>query len=820
MFKNYIVSALRNFWKNKLYSFINIGGLAIGLTVFVFANLYANYESTHDVFFENSERIYSIKSNINPAANLGVVSINSVFTAVAPLIRQDLPEIEKVARLGWTELIINRGDTKFYQSVHMVEPDFLDIFQFDYIQGNASQALRDNNSVVLTESTAIKYFGRSNVLGETLTLNNDRDLRVTGVIKDLPRNSHLAQNMFDDETLEMIVNEQVSYDIFDTDPAGNWNNLSTSLRTYVLLPEGVTPESLKARLNDIPERYGPENATDIVASMDFRRLKDMNLLAWQAIGIPAILIMRFLGLLVLGIACINFINLATAQALGRAREIGIRKTMGASRARLAVQFLVEAVVISFFALLIAVAVIEYALPAFNTATGKGITFSYFSDLSMTAFLFLTVLGVGLFSGSFPAFLLARLDASQALHGTMALGKWGVFFRKFLVISQNAFSVFLIISVMITYLQTKNIENQDHGFNADDTITLLRVNRDGVNENYEILQRELERVPGVISATAASQYPYEQSNNSGTYSLIRGDEATEVTLNRISVDYNFLETFEIPLLAGRQLSQDFSEDMISRDEARDSGRTVNVIISSLAAKRLGWDNPIDAVGGTFYRNTTSDENFAFVVAGVADDANFQGFHNELKPFIYRVEPGNFSTLLIKYDPTQQTQVEAGIEAVWNRVLPEFPIIRSSLDAAFNNVFQIFSGITNALLGFAIMAVLIATVGLFGLSAFMAERRIREVGIRKTFGASTSRIVKLLTFQFSMPIIWAIIFAVPAAYFVQSQLLAFFANPISQGFSFYMIFVVGALFSLLLAWVTVAANAYRAANSKPVDSLHYE
>ncbi|MEE8295694.1 MAG: ABC transporter permease, partial [Sphingomonadales bacterium] len=588
MFKNYIVTALRNFWKNKLYSFINIGGLAIGLTVFVFANLFANYESTHDVFFENSERIYAIKSNFNPAAELGVVSINSTYTAVGPLIKQEVPEIEKVARTAWTDLIINRQEVKFYQSVHLVEPEFFDIFQFEYLYGNVSQAMPDTNSVVLTESTAVKYFGRTNVLGEILTLNNERDLRVTGVIKDLPRNSHLAQNMFDDETLEMIINYEIFHDIFGTEPAGNWSNLSTSLRIYVRLPEGASPENLKARLNNILDSFAPERVKNVITSIDFRRLKDMNLLAWQAIGIPAILIMRFLGFLVLTIACINFINLATAQALGRAREIGIRKTMGASRARLAVQFLVEAVVISFFALLIAVAVIEYALPAFNSATNKAMIFSYFSDLSMTAFLILTVIGVGLFSGSFPAFLLARLDASQALHGTMALGRWSLFFRKFLVISQNAFSVFLIISVMVAYLQINNVKNQNLGFNSENTMLLTRIDREGVNENFETLKAELSRVPGVTSVAGASQYPYDQSNNTRTFGLIPGDEATKVVLNRISVDYNFLETLQIPLLAGREFSKAFAADLIGQDQAEDNSRTTNVIISRLAATQFGWE----------------------------------------------------------------------------------------------------------------------------------------------------------------------------------------------------------------------------------------
>lgn len=820
MFKNYLTSALRNFWKNKLYSFINIGGLAIGLTVFVFANLYANYESTHDAFFENSERIYTVRTDVNPAAKLGVVSINTVYTAVAPFMRQDIPEIEKIARLTWTDLIINRDEVKFYQQVHMVEPEFLDIFKFDYIQGQAEGALADNNSTILTEATAIKYFGRTNVLGETLTLNNERDLRVTAVIRDLPMNTHLSGNMLDEEHMEMLVNLNIFLDVFNVETVDNWSNLSISQRTYALLPAGVTGESLEERLDAIIDRYGDENTREIVSSIGFRPLQDMNLLIWTAIGIPGIFIMRFLGLLVLGIACINFINLATAQALGRAREIGIRKTMGASRTRLAVQFLVEAVVLSFFALLIAVAVIEYALPAFNTAVGKAMTFSYFTDLRMMGFLFLTVIGVGLFSGSFPAFLLARLDASQALHGTMALGKWSVRLRKFLVVSQNAFSVFLIITVLISYNQTQAIQNKDLGFDASNTITLLRTNRVGVNENYETLKNEFSRVPGVVSVTGSSQYPYEQSNSSGKFSLTPGDEASALTIQLIRADYNFLETFSIPLLAGRHLSENFSNDAIPRGSDRDAGGTVNVIINTLAAKQFGWTTPENAIGETFFGISANGQGYSYVVAGVSENALFQGFHNEQKPFIFIVNPEYFGAIEIKYDPAMLDSTVAGVEAAWNQIVPDFPIIRSSLDEAFQDVFSIFTGINKALIGFSLMALLIATIGLFGLSAFMAEKRIREVGIRKTFGASTGKIVKLLIFQFSRPVLWAIIFGWVLAYLAQTQYLQFFADPPSFGFGFAMIFLAGGVFSIVLAWITVGANAYRAANSKPVDSLHYE
>jgi putative ABC transport system permease protein len=819
MFKNYVLTALRNLKKNKLFALINVGGLAIGLAVFVFANLLATYEESHDRFFENYDRIYAIKTDVNPAARLGIVSIDTVYTAVGPLIKQEIPEIERVARSASSSVIINRDELKFYQSAHMVDPEFLDIFKFDYLHGDPNQKLTDTNSVIITETTAIKYFGRIDVLDEKLTINNTRDLRITGVIRDLPLNSHLAQNLLTEESLAMILNIEVYNEIFHQETFDNWSNISIQLKTYVLLPENVSPESLEERLDAIIDRFGPEDSREQVDSIGFRSLPEMNLLIWHAIGIPGIPIMRFLGLLVLGIACINFINLATAQALGRAREIGLRKTLGASRGRLAVQFLVEAVVIAFLGLIVAIGLIEYALPVFNSATNKIMTFSYLTDFSLLGFMVLTVLMVGILSGSFPALLLARLEASQALKGTMALGKWSLRFRKSLVISQNAFSVFLVITVMISFSQIQALQNRELGFDASNVQVLNRINREGVNENYVTLKNELARTPGVKSVTAASQYPYEQSTAQGKFNTVM-DRASAVSLGRISVDYNFLETFNIPLLAGRQLSEDFAADAIPFDVEIQEAGTINVIISELAVNALGWENPEQALGQTIYRMLEDEQHVSFVVVGVSADALFQGFFNEQKPYIYIVRPENFGAALIKYDPAMQSEAVTGIEAVWKRVLPDFPVLRSSLDEEFAEVFSIFTNINKALVGFAVVALIIATVGLFGLSAFMADRRIREVGVRKTFGASTWQIVKLLTLQFSKPVFWAILIAWVLAWVVNFFTQDFFAEVMSMDFSFYMIFIYGGMFSLVLSWITVGSNAYRAANTNPINSLHYE
>jgi len=819
MFKNYLTTALRNFWKNKLYAVINIIGLALGLLVFVFANLFADYEESFDTFFANSDRIFIIKSEINPAAKVGIVSIDSTYSAIGPLISQEIPEVEAEATSYWTELIVSRDDAKFYQSVNLVDPSYLDIFKFDFVEGNPQGALDGTNSAVVTEATALKYFGRTNVLGETLTLNNERDMKITGVIRNLPLNSHLVKNLLSDETLEMLVNNKVGEGIFGEDYVNNWSNLSTSIRTYVLLPKGVDPDTLVGRLNGIIEKFGPEASNEVIASVGFRPLVEVNLGIWHAIGIPGILIMRFLGVVVLAIACVNFINLATAQALGRAREIGIRKTMGASRGRLAVQFLVESVVITFFALVLAVAIIEYALPAFNTATDKAITFSYLSDISTMAFLLGTVLVVGLASGSLPALLLTRLEASEALKGTMALGKWSLRFRKILVISQNTFSVFLIITVMISFFQTKAIETRDLGFNGENTEVLLRVNRAGVNENYQTLKSELERIPGVKYVTGSSQIPYDQSSSEGKFNTVR-DEASAVRLSRMGVDYNFFDTFDIPLIAGRQLSKDFSGDYYPIDGDENADAAINVVIGRSTVKTLGWASPEEAVGQSFYGIRGDGNTRTFVVVGVTEDVLIQGFHNEQKPFVYYYSPEEFIAAMVKYDPAMQDSVSAGIEETWGRVLPNFPILRTSLDEFFDGIFSIFRNINNAILGFALMALVIATIGLFGLSAFMAEKRIREVGIRKTFGASTAKIVRLLTFQFSRPVIWAIVFGWGLAFAGFFLTQGFFAQVMPMDFRFFAIFILGGIFSLVLAWITVGANAYRAANTNPVNSLHYE
>ena len=379
MFWNNIKIALRNLRKNKLYAVINIAGLALGLAIYVFGGLLVKYERTHDLFFENATRTYTIGSIAAPDLNLGVEKMGSTFMAVGPILAAEVSDVDTVARTIGREMLITMGAESFYQQLRFADPELLQIFDFDYLHGDAS-ALNDPSGMLLTESTAIKYFGSTDVLGKVVTLDNEFEFYVSAVIRDVPLNSHFNSLFVMDSDLEMLAPLQALGRIADYDMAGDWDNLSMSNMTYVMIPEHLDQQWLQAQINGIYERQVPEDQKEIIAGLFVKPLAEANLAIWDMIGMPVITVVSLLSLLVLTVACVNYTNLATAQSLGRSREVGMRKTMGAERGQLLTQFLVESLTISAIAMLVAIAALELVIPLFNSTTDKVLTLDYLSTL--------------------------------------------------------------------------------------------------------------------------------------------------------------------------------------------------------------------------------------------------------------------------------------------------------------------------------------------------------------------------------------------------------------------------------------------------------
>jgi len=809
MFWNNVNIALRNLRKHKLFAVINILGLALGMTIYVFGFLLVDYEKTHDVFYANSERTYIVGIIAAPDLEVGVDRMNVTFSAVGPLIETELSDVEAVARTLRSEYLITMGSESFYQSTYFADEELLTIFDFEYIHGD-STALADPTGIVITEAAANKYFSSADVLGEVITLDNQYDFHVTAVIRDLPLNSHFNSMPIMEGAMDVIAPFKALKRLRDFDETGDWNNLSMGNMTYVMLPPALDGVWLQTQMDEFYDRHVPEPQQEIAAKFWISQLKDANLGLWDALGLPIIAVISLLSFLVLIVGCVNYTNLATAQSLGRSREVGMRKTMGASRGQLLTQFLVESLVIATVAMIIAIGALEILIPLFNNAANKVMTLDYLRSLP---WLIATTVLVGLCAGAYPAWLITRASPIDALRETARKGKKGSKVRSFMIGAQFAISAFMLATVAIVFVQNKMIRESSHIFPRSEIYGLMRVGNDDVSDRLETLRHELEALPTVASVSYSSQVPYEQNNSSTKVSATPGDEAGSFMLQLLRMSPEFLDVYDIPLLAGRNLDRNIANDKFVPDESE----VVNVLVNELALERLGIASPEEAINQRIYDTDPEDPLREMVIVGVVPTQNIVGFFQSVKPWVYRYQPSSFRVASIRITQGDILDTVDDIEEVWERVIPEYPVQGRFLDDIFNDVYSILRYMNLALAIFAGVALSLALIGLFGLAAFMAAQRTKEIGVRKVLGASSMQIARLLVWQFSKPVMWGLAVALPAAYFGSQLYLNFFADRIDS--PIYVLLAAGVL-AVLLAWGTVAGHVYRIAQANPVLALRYE
>jgi putative ABC transport system permease protein len=809
MFWNNVKIALRNLRKNKLFAAINIIGLALGMTIYVLAGLIARYEGSHDSFFANSDRTYAIGIYAAPGAGIGIEKILGVQSAMGPIIETELTDVDAVARTVRNEYLVSHGDKSFYESVHFADPTLLRIFDFKYITGN-EKALDVPTNVLLTESQAIKYFGDTDVIGEIITFDNEYDFTIAAVIEDIPQNSHFTSSMILEGSFGVFAPMQAMVTLQDEPIEGNWSNLSMGNMTYVMLPETLDDEWLQSQVDSIYERLVPEEVHELVASMYVDPLQHANLAVWDAIGMPVITIIQLLGFLVLVIACVNYTNLATAQSLGRSREVGMRKTMGAEQRQLLTQFLVESLVIASIAMVVAVAALEIVIPLFNNTTNKIMTMDY---LRTMPWLVATTGLVGLLAGLYPAWLITRASPIDALRDLARKGKKGATMRSVMIGVQFGISAFMLALVAIVYMQNERVKEASYIFPRDEIYNLMRLNVDDIRERLDTLQNELEALPNVTNVAYSSQVPYEQSNSQTDYTATQGDEAGEFRVNRMQISPEFLDTYDIPLLAGRNLNLDMANDSFVRDETE----VLNVMVNELFLARLGIDSPQDAINQSFFRTGEEGTLRELVIVGVVPTQNILGLFNEEKPFVFSYSQRSMRVASIRISGGNVMDTIAEIENAWDRVIPEYPMQGQFLDATFDDVYDVLKYMNMALGGFAFVALALAMIGLFGLAAFMAAQRTKEIGVRKVLGASSAQIARLLVWQFSKPVMWALAVALPAAFFASKTYLDFFADRIESPI---IVLIVAGVTAVVLAWSAVAGHAIRIARRNPVLALRYE
>jgi len=807
MFWNNVIVALRHLRKHKLFALMNITGLAIGLVIFVFGGLLVSYEREHDSFFTNVDRTYTIGATAAPGLNIGIDKLNTIYTAIGPMIEAELSDVDSVARTIISEYLVTRGENGFYEAIRFADPELLDIFNLHYLHGDAS-ALDDASGVLLTESAAIKFFGRSDVMGEIITLDNEYDFRVTAVTRDIPLNSHFNSLPIVEAGFGIVMPIRALTRMEDFDEAGNFNNLSMGDFTYVMIPEHLDLAWLQAQMDALYERSLPDSNKEDLANFWVVPLSHANLSVWDAFGMPVVTVIQLLSFLVLLVACVNYTNLATAQSLGRSREVGMRKTMGAGRVQLLAQFLVESLVIASLAMVLAIAILEVIIPLFNNAAGKVLTLNYLSTLP---FLTATVVLVGTGAGLYPAWLITRATPIEALRDTARKGNKGTRMRAIMIGAQFAISAFMLSLVSIVYVQNQKVEQDSYEFPRSEVYVLQRLGVDTIQERLETLRLELEALPNVEHVSYSSQVPYEQNSTGGNVTAIDGDEAGKFVMQTLRMTPEFLDSYDIDILAGRNFSEAMSTDLRT-----DETVVAHVLINELAVQKLGFSSPADAVNKRFYNIEDGGTIEEYVIIGVVPTQNITGLFNELKPWMYfyddRVRIGS-----VRISGGNMMETISQIEKVWKDVIPDYPIQGRFLDEVFNDVYSILKIMSLSLAGFAFIALALALFGLFGLAAFMAAQRTKEIGVRKVMGASSPQIAGLLVWQFSRPVLWALLVALPLSYLASQTYLNFFSERIGTTIP---ILLVSGLVAMMFAWGTVATHAFRIARSNPVRALRYE
>ena len=792
MFKNYLIIAFRNMKRQKGYSIINVSGLAIGLACFILIFLWIHDEFSFDRFHENAGALYRVISKI-PTSNEITHSARTA-NAVGPTLVEQFPDIVNYTRyqcFGGT-LIEANGKSYLSDFYAVADPSFFEMFSFPFMKGDPKSALTDKFSIVITESMARRFFGEADPMGKILNLQLHREpFKVTGVLKDLPETSHLH--------FECMIPFIVCKDWFDADP-GSWK--ITQYYTYLMLQKGSKLDDVNEKISNIIKEHDESAIADIY----LQPLKDIHLKSnftgdldnYKKGDMKTIYIYCITALSILIIACINFMNLSTAQSSRRAKEVGLRKVVGAQKYHLLKQFLGESVLLSIFALLLAIMLVIILLPFFNNLTNKQLVL----DLSINLKLMIGIVGItlltGVISGIYPAFFLSALKPVNALKNSgFRSRRGGLYLRKLLVTSQFTFSVILIAGTLIVYNQLDFIKNKPLGYDSRYIIHP----RSYFNNS---LKDELLQNPNIISIAQGPSPGLElRGNSSFQWEGKNGNQ--ETTLYPRYVDYSYLETFNMSMKEGRYFSKEFGTDDHS------------LIINETAARVMGLGNPI----GTqvwFERmdfDTGRMTEKTAVIIGVIKDFHQTSLHNPIEPMIFELNTGH-PYISIKIKPEHMPETLAFLEDTWKKHV-DYPYSYSFLSDTIENFYDTDHKTGTVFSYFSLLAIFISCLGLLGLAAYTAEQRKKEIGIRKVLGSSIIGITSLLSREFLKNVALSIIIAWPIAWFTMREWLNGFAYRTHIGIS---VFIISGILALGIAFISVGYQVFKAAVANPVDSLRDE
>ena len=793
MLRNYFKVAFRKLWSQKAFSFINIIGLSVGMTACFLIYLYVSFELSYDQFHTKADRIYRLVADIKTPTE--VINASGPSWAVPPNAKDEFPEVESFVRISNDNLLIRKGDIKFQEeNIIYADSAFFHVFDFKLLKGNPQTALRDQMSLVFSETAAKKYFGNADPMGQTLLITGEGiPAKVTGIMKDMPENSQIKA--------DVIVSMTTITQKFAQGIDSQWGNYGAS--AYLLLKAGTNPKALEAKFPGFLERRnGTEmKKSQMYATLFLEPLKDVYLRSTRngskTGNINNVYIFAIVAIFILLIACINFINLTTARAAERAKEVGIRKVAGADKQQLIVQFVGESLILCFIAFLLTVLFSILLLPLFNQLAGKTISTGIIRNPVNIVLLFIEAMSIGLLAGIYPAFVLTSFKPVTVLKGRFATGTKGIMLRKALVVSQFTISIALIIATIVVYNQMSYMRSQDLGFNKDQML-VVDTNGDPAKDAFK---QAVLSIPNVKSTATSSSVP--GGGNPGAYSEIenvKGDLQI-ANLDLYFVDFDYIPQFKIKVLAGRPFSRDFMTDT-----------TQAMVLNEAAVKMFGYSSPQQAIGKRFKQWGREGK-----IIGVVKDFHFHGLQQPIKPLSMRIEPGGANLVSIKVAATNLPATITSIENKWKALIPNRPFSYYFLDEFFDKQYRGEERFGKLFLNFAVLAIIISCLGLLGLASYSTVQRTKEIGIRKVLGASVSGIVNLLSIDFLKLVIISFVIAAPLAWYFMHQWLEDFAYHTNVNV---WVFVAAGILALAIALFTVSFQAIRAAIANPVKSLRTE
>ncbi|WP_293939617.1 ABC transporter permease [Sphingobacterium sp. UBA5996] len=806
MIKNYIKIAWRNISKNKGYSTINIIGLAIGLACCLLITLYVQNELSYDNYHANKDRIYRI---VHDYKDVSSTEQHQIWgnAPVGDAIKADFPEIEKVVQFsGQTSILLKKGDKRFQEeNVFFMDSTAFDVFSWKVLAGDPRTALNNAYSVVLTESTAKKYFGDQNPIGKTLEggLAAGRAeaglYTVKAVIADVPPNSHFTF----DALLSMSTFRKARPEVFDKE---GWDYVD--FYTYFLASKDFDPVKFNQKIPDFLKRHIPTNQN---ANAKYNFHIEPLLQAYMHSSADRqpgtngsyqnLYIFSIIGGFILLIACVNFMNLATSRSMERAKEVGVRKTIGASKSNLIFQFMSESLVLVFVSSILAIMLVIAFLPFLEAFSGKHLNYSSLQNGTTWAIFLFTTLLTGLLAASYPALILANFKPIAVLKGSYSNSKGGTSLRRVLVVFQFCLSIVLIAGTVVVFSQLDQLQQRDLGFQKDQRLVIDYNFDDKVNNNLEAIKSTLAKDKDVLSVTASRTVPGTFFPNAGTEIMSSNGTMRQFAPFLYEVDVDFIPNIGLQMAAGRAYSRDFPADTAH-----------SLVINESAAKQWGYSNPQDIIGKQFRQWGREG-----TVIGVVKDFNYLSLHRKIEPLALRLEPSSSRYLTVNIQHVNQPETVARIGKLWNELVPNRPFLYSFLDDNFNRQYEADFNFRRLFTAFSGLALFIACLGLLGLVTYTAQQRTKEIGVRKVLGASIYHLILLLSSDFIKLLAVALLIATPLSWMAMKKWLDNFAYHIDPQ---WWMFVFAGFATIIIALVTVSYQTLKAARANPVDSLRDE